>query len=113
MLHDGLNATHNLTHFISFNTSQLPPAPPNTIDTFIGDGLGRSGWHVRMPDGSIEAVYFSLPESSVKMDLIISQMPTEHLGERIDDPSVVTAARLYVAYTRRMLESAERRFGTS
>jgi hypothetical protein len=37
-------------------------APPNTESTFLGDALGGNGWNVRMPDSSLEKVYFELPE---------------------------------------------------
>lgn len=36
-------------------------APRGTVSTFVGDELGRTGWKVRMPDGTIETVFFTIP----------------------------------------------------
>ncbi|MFC7942720.1 hypothetical protein ACFUPZ_05605 [Microbacterium oxydans] len=35
--------------------------PPGAINTFLGDEMGRSGWDVKLPDGSITKVFFTLP----------------------------------------------------
>jgi hypothetical protein len=98
--------------FRSFSMAQLPPGPPNTVGTFIGDPIGGAGWVVKLTDGSHEKVYFELPASgSVRIEVIYSDLPTMHLGERMDKPTIEIIVARYVAYIRRLIESAEQRFG--
>ncbi len=38
-------------------------APAGAESRFVGDQLGRSGWHVRLPDGSKTIVFTASPEA--------------------------------------------------
>jgi hypothetical protein len=62
-------------------------APPNTVGTFFGDPLGGNGWEVKMPDGSIEKVYFELPTAAgIESGLQLPDPPLEHARRPIADP---------------------------
>jgi hypothetical protein len=72
-------------------------APPNTVGTFLGDQLGGNGWQVRMADGSIQHVYFELPEGlDIESGLQLPNPPKEHDDEPITDTSIANLGRLYV-----------------
>jgi hypothetical protein len=87
-------------------------APPNTVGTFFGDsGTGGDGWVVRMPDGSTEKIYFSLPDTvDIKSDLRLPDPPTEHNGQAITDTSIANLGTLYLDTLKRIVEDFEARF---
>jgi hypothetical protein len=87
-------------------------APPNTVGTFFGEGrTGGNGWQVRMPDGSIENVYFDLPDSiDVKSELQLPNPPTEHNGQPITDTSIANLGTLYIQTLRQIVDDFEARF---
>jgi hypothetical protein len=88
-------------------------APPNTIGTFFGEGrTGGNGWKVRMPDGSVEKVYFSLPASvDIQSSLRLPDPPAEHDGKPITDKSVAGIGRLYLDTLHWIVDEFETRFG--
>lgn len=59
------NAASNL-YIGSFNTSEVTP-PPGATAMFLGDHLGRSGWEIGLPDGTITQVFFNIPNSQLAM----------------------------------------------
>lgn len=87
-------------------------APPNTIATFLGEGsTGGNGWEVRMPDGSVEKVYFSLPESvDVRSALHLHDPPTEHDGQPISDTSIANLGKIYLTTLRQIVGEFKARF---
>ncbi|MEN3273836.1 MAG: hypothetical protein V7636_2597, partial [Actinomycetota bacterium] len=67
ILKEGSLATSNSTYVEHLDGDKLADfsrqhSPPGTVSTFIGDQLGGNGWEVQMPDGSIQKVYFDLPD---------------------------------------------------
>jgi hypothetical protein len=87
-------------------------APPNTIGTFLGEGsTGGHGWEVRMPDGSVEKVYFSIPGSvDIRSALHLADPPTEHDGQPISDTSIANLGAIYLAALRRVVGEFKARF---
>lgn len=86
-------------------------APPNTKGTFFGDPLGGNGWEVLMPDGSMEKVYFDLPEGvDVESGLTLPDPPAQHDGQPITDTSIANLGRLYIAALTRIVEEFIARF---
>jgi hypothetical protein len=87
-------------------------APPNTVGTFFGEGgTGGNGWELKMPDGSTQKVYFSLPETfDIRSELHLSDPPTEHDGKPITDTSVANICTLYVNTLKRIVTEFETRF---
>lgn len=88
-------------------------APPNTVGTFFGEGsTGGNGWNVRMPDGSIQKVYFDIPDNPhVKSELLLPNPPTEHEGQPITDTSIANLGQLYIATLKRIVNEFEVEFG--
>jgi hypothetical protein len=87
-------------------------APPNTVGTFFGEGrTGGNGWEVRMPDGSTEKVYFSLPGNvDVKSELCLPNPPTLHDGQLITDTSIANLGNQYLGTLHRIVDDFEARF---
>jgi hypothetical protein len=86
-------------------------APPNTEGTVLGDQLGGNGWKVRMPDGSLETVYFQLPESvDVESGLNLPDPPNQHDGRPIMDTSIGNLGRLYIAALTKIADDFVARF---
>lgn len=87
-------------------------APPNTVRTFFGEGrTGGNGWDVKMPDGSIQKVYFDLPGTfDVKSELHLSNPPKEHDGRPIADTSIANIGKLYLDTLRGVVADFEARF---
>lgn len=106
ILHEGELETSNYTK-VGFNgpvdigalTRELAQHAPGHVEsTFFGDQLGGNGWNVRMPDGTMQVVYFSLPETAgVESGLLLPEAPTEHDGRPISDQSVKNLGKLYIA----------------
>jgi hypothetical protein len=87
-------------------------APPNTIRMFLGENeTGGNGWEVRMPDGSITKVYFSLPDSpEITSDLLVPSPPKQHDGKEITNTSASNLATLYIESLRKMVSEFEAKF---
>lgn len=51
-------------------------APPDAVSAFIGDELGRSGWIVRLPDGTETTFYFTLPADVAEITLSLTDAPS-------------------------------------
>ena len=81
--------------------------------TFFGEGrTGGNGWDVRMPDGSIQKVYFDLPATfDIKSELLLPNPPTEHDGQPITDTSIANLGSLYLDTLKRTVDEFETRFG--
>jgi hypothetical protein len=87
-------------------------APPNTVSTFLGEGsTGGNGWNVKMPDGSIDKVYFALPEGiDIKSDLHMPDPPKSHDNKPITDTSAPNLARLYIESLREIVNEFEEKW---
>ena len=86
-------------------------APPNTIRTFLGDRLGGNGWEVRMPDGSVEKVYFNLPaDSGVVSGMTLMDPPDQHDGQPLADTSIASVGGLYISALSRIVAEFTARY---
>jgi hypothetical protein len=104
------------THVEYLDTADLAPLmqnpPPGAQSFFMIDEIGGSGWHVELPDGSVEKYYVQLPEAvRMQVRLHFPDPPTDHLGEPIADTSVENLSRLYVAYLDQLVSDADHHFG--
>jgi hypothetical protein len=120
VLHEGELATSNYTVIGAEGPVDMGAvmqelsrhAPPNTVATFLGDQLGGDGWEVRMPDGSIEKVYFLLPGNvDITSGLQLVDPPDQHDGEPITDTSIANLGRLYIAALTKTVDEFISRFG--
>lgn len=115
-VHTGELKTSPVTYIGSLDSGELmrklgDSAPPNSVGLFLGDELGGNGWRVQMPDGSIESVYFDLPESiDVTSWLTVSDAPDQHEGKPITDKSLANLGGLYLATLERMVSEFSARF---
>jgi hypothetical protein len=113
ILKEGELQTSSSVYIRKLNTNDVSrfPRPPNAIGFFVGDGLGGSGWKVKMPDGSIERYYVDLPKETCMVNLNFRNAPKIHRGKDIDDKRVQHICSLYVTYLRDMVNDAYRVFG--
>jgi len=114
ILKEGLLETSTHTYIkqlrIPEDLAQFGPPPPNARGFFIGDNLGGSGWEIQLPDGSIEKYYAELPSDIGSVSLHFPNAPKYHLGQEIDDTSILNLAKLYVDYLHQLVMAAKERF---
>ena len=97
---------HNLN--MPDDLRQFGPPPPNSRGWFVG-GWGV-GWAVRLPDGSTEYCYVNLPGDMVSISLHFPKPPRMHLDRPIEYTQVEVISRIYIAYLRRVIKTARRKF---
>jgi len=86
-------------------------APPGAHGFFMGDRLGGDGWDVKLPDGSSEKYYISLPgDIQAQTTVHLADPPSSHLGEAVEDTTIKALGKHYVEYLRGLLTEAEARF---
>ncbi|MEO6370829.1 MAG: hypothetical protein ABIQ73_02735 [Acidimicrobiales bacterium] len=86
-------------------------APPNTVGTFFGEQRSSNGWEVQMPDGSIERIYFHLPEPLGLPSLLnLENLPTSHDGVPITDTSIANIGGIYITTLVGVVEAFAQRF---
>lgn len=100
----------------NLNGAELQPLmqnpPPGAEDFFIGDTLGGSGWFVKLPDGTKDKYYVTLPDSlDIDISLHINEPPTTHGGKTLRDTSVEGLATHYIEYLRGLARGAAETFG--
>ena len=83
----------------------LGPPPPHAESAFMGDSEGRSGWIVKMPDGSTEKYFVKVPESVAKIDVIFRDAP-----KSLEHVSVVVIVERYLSYLEGLISEARQRF---
>lgn len=118
ILHEGELRTGSYTHIgaqgpvdIGALIQELSRhGPPNTEGIFLGDQLGGNGWQVRMPDGTVERVYFDLPDADVTSGLTLHDPPNEHDGQPITDTSIQNLGQLYIDALTRIVDEFVARF---
>jgi len=114
ILKEGLLETLTRTYIRKLRTpedlAQFGPPPPNARGFFIGDNLGGSGWEIQLPDGSIEKYYVELPSEIGSVSLYFPDSPKYHLGQEINDTSILNLAKLYVDYLHQLVMAAKERF---
>lgn len=76
-------------------------APPGTKGMFIGDRFGRSGWELEYEDGTVDTVYFSVPEGALDMAMEVPELPRPRVVEFFPD---------YLAGLNRLVDEAEAEF---
>lgn len=86
------------------------PPPPGATGFFIGDANGGTGWHVRLPDGTEEAYYVSLPADIGTISIVLSDPPSPHLGRPLPRLSADHLASLYCQYLERLTTEARAHF---
>jgi hypothetical protein len=106
----GREGTKNKAVIRHFDSSRMPPAPPNWQRFFVGDKNGGSGWVVLLEDGTTQKIYVDLPEDIARSWLGFRDLPDEHLGHPITDDSLEHVSRLYVQYLQRLVRAAEEEF---
>src|SRR2546425_9915879 len=101
----------------TFTTSHSPTTCPasallhrGAVGFFIGDSKGRSGWEVKLPDGSTEIYYVQWPEEVMTINVLFASPPGSHLGRPIRDRTAESLGKLYFEYLHRMLADARRVF---
>jgi hypothetical protein len=87
-------------------------APLGTRAIFMGDQQGRSGYEVVLSDGTVEKVYFQIPERVGHVIFELPGRPTVHVGRDIADRSMQNLCRLYLDYMANLVDEAERHFST-
>jgi len=117
ILKEGQLPVSNYTKMVNWDSAMIQQinqyAPPNTVTTFFGDQLGGNGWAVKMPDGSVERVYFDLPAGAgVESGLMFSDPPTQHDGVPIEDTSIANIGRLYIDTLNKIVTKFTERFST-
>ncbi len=86
------------------------PPPPGATGFFIGDANGGTGWHVRLPDGTQETYYVSLPADIGTISIVLSDPPSAHLGRPLPQLSAHRLASLYYQYLEQLTKDARAHF---
>ena len=71
--HGHARARLNITY--ANGAEMMREAPPGATGFILGDPLGRSGWEVKLPDGSKQIVYFTLPPDVGTSTLHLAEAP--------------------------------------
>jgi len=95
---------------LSDDLSRFGPPPKGAVGFFIGDSKGRSGWEVKLPDGSTEIYYVQWPEDIMTINVLFSSPPSSHLGRPIGERTAESLGKLYFEYLRKMLADAHHVF---
>jgi hypothetical protein len=101
---------------LSFSSDDLPPKPPGTINTVVGDGSdGFSSYHrIQLPDGTEDRYYFQLPKGNeIILKTLFNDPPKTHLGKDISGFTAEDICELYVDYLRRIVSDARKQFAPS
>jgi hypothetical protein len=88
--------------FSVFTPSMLGPAPSAAVASFAGDEYGRSGWMLRMPDGTFQKYFVDVP--SVKAMLTLDDAPVS------DDKQAATLAGIYLDRVAAVIAEAREKF---
>ncbi|TFD58002.1 hypothetical protein E3T43_07065 [Cryobacterium sp. Hh7] len=71
--------SHSSFKMYNFDSSKINTmnrdAPSGTVSMFFGDSMGRSGWEVLLPDGSLTEVFFELPLEIATFQLSMAEAP--------------------------------------
>jgi hypothetical protein len=89
-------------HIQHLTREMLGPPPPNAIAAFLGDKEGRSGWRVRLPDGTEKDYYVDFP--MVRPIILLQDAP-----ENESKDAVVLAAK-YLAKVGAVIAEARQHF---
>lgn len=95
---------------LSEDLSRFGLPPKGAVSFFIGDSKGRSGWDVKLPDGSTETYYVHWPEDMLSVNVLFSSPPSSHLGNPIRKRNAEDLGELYFEYLREMVADAHRAF---
>ena len=99
--HGPSSTTSSIAHM---NTGEMMRhAPENATAMFIGDKLGRSGWEVRLEDGSEAQIFFTLPASVGSSKTMIEDAPD---GKSLDE-----LLPLWLDHLDAIVTEAEKTFG--
>jgi len=82
------------------------PAPPGCIGYFFGDRYGRSGFNIKLPDGTADIIYFDPGKFSLTSVSTMKKAPTKHLGADVSNQTLHGLCKLYLNYLEAMLENA-------
>ena len=88
----------------------IGPPPPRAKSFFMGDKYGGSGWIVELPDGTEEKYYIELPREIGEADIYFRNPPQDHLGNRLEDKSLIEMCKLYLKYLQKMVDDAKKKF---
>ena len=109
---EGEDDVVSATHIKNLNTSVFTrlPAPPGCIGYFFGDKYGRSGFNIRLPDGSEDIIYFDIGKFNLETIIKIKNSPNSHLGVDVSNQSLHNLCKLYLDYLERLLDDATLKF---
>lgn len=91
---------------------EFHPKPANAVAAFVGDEQGGSGWEVMNSDETKSNVYVKIRGLDPAIELHFSTPPKIHLGQLIEDTSARNLCTLYVSYLLKMVQDAEKYFGS-
>lgn len=85
-----------------FTLDMLGPAPPGAIDAFLGDSEGRSGWTIRLADGSTDKYFVDIP--TVRPLIVLQDSPINGVHD------AATLATMYLDKVEAVIGDAKQRF---
>jgi hypothetical protein len=89
------------------------PPPPGTVQKFIGDSEGGSGFVVELPDRKKVKKYVYVPTDVIDISLLFESPPSHHMSAALTDTSPGNLCRLYIGYLQRLAAEAVAKFGTA
>jgi hypothetical protein len=93
--------------FSEKNMARFGAPPKGWTSFFVADQYGGSGWKVKLPDGTIEKFYVSMPSDICEITTYFYEPPQEHLGTNLNDTSIENLSSYYYEYLKSLVEKAK------
>ena len=91
--------------------SKFGKPPANARSFFMGDSVGGTGWEVEVSPGVIEKYYVDLPSEIGTAGLFFRDAPGVTSPTDPAQGDVVSLCNEYISTLRKIVQSAEERFG--
>lgn len=107
---EGDTKTVNAAYIKHLDTSMLPRLmgnqPPYATSFFMGDTKGRSGWDIKLPDGTEDKIFVEIPQDVLTVKILFDNPPKSHLDIKLGTNDPFLLCQHYYEYLRKMVNDA-------
>ncbi|MGD9534812.1 MAG: hypothetical protein AB7V56_13720 [Candidatus Nitrosocosmicus sp.] len=107
---EGNTKTINVGHIRRLDTSMLPKLMgnqhPYATSFFMGDTKGRSGWEIKLPDGTEDKIFVEIPEEVLTVKFFFQNPPKSHLDIKVETSDPFFLCQCYYEYIKKMVNDA-------